>query len=100
MMTDQVGLRSKRDAGDLDEHPEDVKEDYLHLCSWINEIAQKYKEKIRIEVIDPRTLRGLYKSIRYWTHTYPTFIVNRREKYTDGDKSQLNLILQNYLARS
>jgi hypothetical protein len=92
-----VGLKGKRNEGDFNEYPEELKEDYLYLSGWINELAQKYGEKIRIEVIDARTLRGFYKSIRYRTQTYPTFIVNRREKYTDPDKTQLDLIIQSHL---
>ena len=99
-MTDQVGLEGKRDGRDFHEYPEDLKEDYFHLCSWINELAQKYGEKIRIEIIGVQTFCGLFKSIRYWTHTYPTFIVNKREKYAVGDKSQLDLIIQRHLASS
>ena len=99
-MADQVGLKGKRDGGDFDEYPEDLKEDYFHLCSWINELAQKYKEKIRIEIIGVQTFCGLFKSIRYWTQTYPTFIVNKREKYTGRNKSQLDLIIQRHLASS
>jgi len=92
-----VGLGRKRDEGDLNEYPEEMKEDYLFLCTWINEVAQRYKEKIRIELIDVRTLRGFYKSIRHWIQTYPAFIVNRKEKYIGRDKSQLDLILQSHL---
>ena len=92
-----MGLGRKRDEGDLNEYPEEMKEDYLFLCTWINEVAQRYKEKIRIELIDVRTLRGFYKSTRHWIQTYPAFIVNRKEKYVGRDKSQLNLILQSHL---
>ena len=92
-----MGLGRKRDEGDLNEYPEEMKEDYLFLCTWINEVAQRYKEKIRIELIDVRTLRGFYKSIRHWIQTYPAFIVNRKEKYIGRDKSQLDLILQSHL---
>jgi hypothetical protein len=99
-MTDQVGLEGRRDGGDFDEYPEDLKEDYFHLCSWVNDLARKYKDKIRIEMIGAQTFCGLFKSIRYWTQTYPTFIVNRREKYTGRDKSHLDVIIQRHLGHS
>jgi hypothetical protein len=96
-MIDQVGLKGKRDDRDFDEYPEELKEDYLSLCSWIDELVQKYEEKIRIELINVRSLRGLYKSIRHRAQTYPTFIVNKKEKNTDADKAQLDLIIQSHL---
>ena len=98
-MADQFGLREKRDEGDLNDYPEDVKENHLLLTNWLCELAQAYKEKIRIEIINVSSFRGFFKSIRFWTQTYPTFIVNKKQKYTGSDKSQLDLILQKHLGR-
>ncbi len=95
-----MGLVEKRDEGDLDEYPEDVKDDYNLLSSWLCELTQKYREKIRIELINVSSFRGFYKSIRHWTQTYPTFIVNKKVKYSGSDKSQLDLILEGHLGRS
>lgn len=95
-----MGLVEKRDEGDLDEYPEDVKDDYNLLSSWLSELTQKYREKIRIELINVSSFRGFYKSIRHWTQTYPTFIVNKKVKYSGSDKSQLDLILEGHLGRS
>ncbi len=94
-----MGLVEKRDEGDLNEYPEEVKDDYNFLSSWLCELGQKYKEKIRIELINVSSFRGFYKSIRHWTQTYPTFVVNKKEKYSGRDKSQLDLILQGHLGR-
>lgn len=95
-----MGLKEKRDEGDFNEYPEELKEDYLHLSGWINELAQRYGEKILIDIIDARSLRGFYKSIHYRTQTYPTFIVDKKVKYSGSDKSQLDLILEGHLDRS
>lgn len=95
-----MGLVEKRDEGDLDEYPEDVKDDYNFLSGWLSELTQKYREKIRIELINVSSFRGFYKSIRHWTQTYPTFIVNKKVKYSGSDKSQLDLILEGHLGRS
>ena len=96
-MADQFGLKQKRDEGDLNQYPEDVKENHLLLTRWLCELAQTYKDKIRIEIVNASSFRGVFKSIRHWTQTYPTFIVNKKEKYTGSDKSQLDLILQGNL---
>ena len=98
-MVDQFGLREKRDEGDLNEYPQDVKENHLLLTNWLCELAQAYKQKIRIEIINASSFRGFFKSIRFWTQTYPTFIVNKKEKYTGSDKSRLDHILQGHLGR-
>lgn len=93
-----MGLVKKRDEDDLSEYPEDAREAHLFLCDWIGELVGKYGNKIRIELVNVQSFRGIYKSIRFWTQTYPTFIVNRAEKYSGKDKSQLDLIIQRHLA--
>jgi len=98
-MSDQVGLRAKRDREIINEYPEDLKEDYLFLSNWIRELAQKYREKILIKVIDAQSLQGFYKSIRHWVHRYPTFIINKQKKYTGKDKDQLDALLQEQMSR-
>jgi hypothetical protein len=92
-----VGLREKGDSRDLNEYPEELKEEYLFLSNWIKELAQKYRERILIKVIDVQSLQGVLKSIRYWVHRYPTFIVNKKGKYTGKDKDQLDALLQEHL---
>lgn len=96
-MTDQVGLKKKRDEKDMNEYPEDLKEEYLFLSHWIKELAQNYREKILIKIIDVQSLLGIYKSLRHGVRRYPTFIVNQKAKYTGKDKAQLDALLQEYL---
>ena len=95
-----MGLRKKRDDLALNEYPEDLKEEYLFLSNWIRELAQKYRQQILIRVIDIQSLLGIYKSIRHRVHQYPTFIVNKKGKYTGKDKAQLNALLQEYLGNA
>lgn len=96
-MSDQVGLKKERDERDINEYPEDLKEEYLFLSNWIRELAQNYREKILIKIIDVQSLLGVYKSLRYGVRRYPTFILNKKEKYTGKDKAQLDTLLQEYL---
>ncbi len=85
--------RDKKDNQDLNEYPEEVKEEYLYLSEWIRELSRKYREKILIRVTDAQSLQGFCKSIRYRTFRYPAFIINKRKKYTGKDKLRLESIL-------
>ena len=96
-VTDQLGLnfKDKRDNRDLNDYPEDLKEDYLYLSGWIKELSQKYREKILIRMTDAQSLQGVFKSIRYRAFRYPAFIINGKKKYAGKDKVQLdNLLLE------
>jgi hypothetical protein len=73
----------------LEEYPQDWLEDYQRLSSLIFELADSYGEEILIRLVDPRSLQGLIKSIRYGVHRYPTFIINGHKKIIGLDAEGL-----------
>jgi hypothetical protein len=91
-------VKDKKDNQDLNQYPEDIKEDYLFLSSWIKELSARYREKILIRVIDAQSLQGFVKSIRYRAFRYPAFIIDRKKKYTGKDKVELDALLQEHLS--
>jgi len=91
-------VKDKKDNQDLNEYPEDIKEDYLFLSSWIRELSARYREKILIRVIDAQSLQGFVKSIRYRAFRYPAFIIDCKKKYTGKDKVELDALLQEHLS--
>ena len=93
-----MGLREKRDRQVLNDYPEDLKEDYLFLSNWIRELSQKYRENILIKVIDVQSLQGVLKSIRHGIFRYPTFIIDKKKKYTGKDKDRLDALLRESLS--
>ena len=99
-MSAQVGLREKRDRQILNDYPDDLKEDYLFLSNWIRELSQKYRENILIKVIDAQSLQGVVKSIRHRIFRYPTFIIDKKKKYTGKDKERLDALLQEHFRSS
>lgn len=97
-MSDQVGLKQKKDNELLNEYPEDIKEDYLLLSEWMRELSQKYGPKILIKIIDAQSFWGFCKALRHGVFHYPTFIINNKKKYTGKDKKQLDALLQEQMA--
>jgi hypothetical protein len=91
-------VKDKKDNQDLNQYPEDIREDYLFLSSWIKELSARYREKILIRVIDAQSLQGFVKSIRYRAFRYPAFIIDRKKKYTGKDKVELDALLQEHLS--
>ncbi len=90
----QAGIGQQVHQGEIDQYPEDIKSDFTRLANWLFEIAHQYGDQIQIKVIDPQSIEGLYKSLRYWIRTYPTFIINGREKHIGWDKTALEAMLQ------
>jgi len=78
----------------LDEYPPEWQEDFRRLSSLILELAARYGDTILIRIFDPRSLQGLWNSIRYGVRRYPTFIVNGKTKISGWDREHLERDLQ------
>jgi hypothetical protein len=82
---------------EIDEYPEDLKEQVLRLSNWIRELIQLYSNQIQVKVIDALSPLGLYKKLRYRIKEFPAFIVDHEETYSGWDKKALEAILNRHL---
>lgn len=88
----EVGKQVHRE--ELDEYPQDLTEDFGRLSAWLIELAHHYGNAVRIKLIDPQSLEGFFKSVRYWVRRYPAFIIAGRKEYVGWDKAALDRVLQ------
>ena len=94
---DQAGLGTKVHGEQINDYPEDIKEDFFRLSNWLVELAHRYGDALRIRLIDPHSFEGFLKSIRYWVRRHPAFIINGRKGYAGWDKAALNRVLQAHI---
>ncbi|MDP2993494.1 MAG: hypothetical protein Q8N46_00060 [Anaerolineales bacterium] len=78
----------------LEEYPAEWREDFQRLSALILDLAARYGDRILIRIWDPRSLQGMFKSIRYGVRRYPTFVINRHEKVTGLDAALLEQVLR------
>ena len=83
---------------ELDEYPEYVKEESRRLADWVFDLVRRYGSRIKIRVVDPQSIEGFFKALRYRVREYPTFIVDGRDRYTGWDQAALDAILEDRLA--
>jgi hypothetical protein len=81
-------------ARGLEEYPPDWQEDFQRLSDLVLELAARHGENILIRIWDPRSLQGMFKSIRYGVRRYPTLVVNGHEKVTRLDAALLEQVLR------
>jgi hypothetical protein len=65
LLFDKADLDGGPVARILDEYPQDWMEDYRRLSDWLADLSARYGERILIEVIDPQSLVGFFKCLRY-----------------------------------
>lgn len=92
----EVGQQVHRE--ELDEYPQGLREDFERLSDWLIELAHCYGDAVRIKLIDPQSLEGFLKSVRYWVRRYPAFIIAGRKEYVGWDKAVLYRVLQAYIS--
>lgn len=88
----EVGRQVHKEV--LDEYPRDLKEDFEQLSAWLIELAHRHGDALRIKVIDPQSIEGFLKSVRYWVRRYPAFIIGGCKEYVGWDKAVLDRVLQ------
>ncbi len=95
---EQAGIGRQIHQEVLDQYPEGTKQEVDRLANWLFDLALRYGDQIHIRVVDPQSLEGFFKSVRYWVRRYPTFIVDSREKVVGWDQTALDAVLQARLA--
>ena len=91
---DDAELLERVNRDELSSVPEEMWQEDARLSRLVRDLAQRYGSRLQITLIDPHTPMGLWKSIRHWVRSYPTFIVNGRRTYTGWDESALDSLLQ------
>jgi hypothetical protein len=78
----------------FEEYPQEWQDELRRLTDWVYDLAGRYGEGILIRVIDPQSMEGLAKSLRYRVRRYPTWIVNGKTQMVGWDREALEAALQ------
>ena len=97
LIFDQVDINRKIHHRDVNEYPDETKEEFLRLSDWIRELAKLYKHRILIKVIDAQSPMGILKCLRHRAWKYPAFIVESKDKYVGWDKEKLEALIDRHI---
>ncbi len=64
-----------------DVYPEEWRDEFETTLGIIRRLSQIGGNDLIIRWSDPRSLRGLYLSLRYHIRRYPTFVLNKGERF-------------------
>jgi hypothetical protein len=74
-------------------YPPETLEEADRLTTWLQGLTAQYGEQLHIHIVDPQSGEGLFKSLRHWIRHYPAFIVNRRNRITGWDLTNVERLL-------
>ena len=81
----------------LNEYPKELQEEFLQLSDWMRDLARLYRHRIRIRVIDAKSLLGIYKSLRHRFRKYPACIVDETDVVSGWDREKLSDLLDAHI---
>jgi hypothetical protein len=81
-------------------YPPEIVEQAERLAAWLQELSAQYGDRLHIRVVDPQSATGFFKSLRYWIHQYPAFVVNRRKKVTGWNPADVERLLADEVSSS
>jgi len=97
LVGNMAGINKEIHQREINEYPEEVKDEFLRLSNWIRELARLYKHRVLIRVTDANTPMGFLKSLRHMVWKYPAFIVEGKEKYVGWDTEKLETLIDRHL---
>ena len=102
LLFNEAGLDSGPVERGVDEYPPDWVEDYQRLSAWLADLSTRYGGRILIKVIDPQSVEGFFKCLRYRVRRYPTFIIEGQPKHkvTGWDREAVEIALQAHMVTS
>lgn len=93
LVLDRTGMAGPAAERVLSQYPPEWRADYERLVEWVYDLAGLYGEQIVIRVIDPQSLEGLFKGLRYWVGRYPTWVVEGHKRVVGWDRQTLEAAL-------
>jgi hypothetical protein len=89
-----AGMEQPPSERGMDEYPPEWQDEFRRFSDLIFELSARYGDTILIRIFDPRSLQGLWKSIRHGVRHYPTFLVAGQAKIAGLDVARIKSILQ------
>lgn len=90
----QSGIGQQVHRQILSEYPKKLLEEQHQLSTLVVELMKRFGENIRIQVIDPQSLPGILRSLRYRVRKYPAFIVDGQKLIVGWDPETLTRALE------
>jgi hypothetical protein len=93
---DGAGVGEQVHKSDLDSFPPDWVQEWQQLSDLILALAEKFKTRIVIKIVDAQSPQAMWAAIRSGVRRYPTFVVEG-EKYTGLDQLLADRLISKHL---
>jgi hypothetical protein len=93
----EAGVENAVNKEALSDYPQDLQHEFLRLSDVIRELRRLYQHRIRIELINAQSPRGIYKTLRHRIRQYPAFIIEKKDVCIGWDWQKLSDIVDMHI---
>ncbi len=79
--------------------PPALAEQYSEIGAWATELADRYGERVRFQIVDAVSLEGAFKSLRYRLGRLPAIVVDGRDRCDGRDLDRASELIANRLGQ-
>lgn len=97
LVFEEVGLKSKFHNQEINEYPDDIKDEVLRLSDWIRDLVRRFPNDVQFKIIDAMTPLGVYKIWRHRIRKLPGLIIEHRNTYSGWDSKALEALIDQHL---
>jgi hypothetical protein len=93
----RAGIGQQVHRSQMAQYPQEMIEQSAELAQWLHDLLAAYQDQLKIQLIDPMSLKGFLLSLRYGVRKYPAFILGGHKVYTGWNHQSLKEILDEYV---
>jgi hypothetical protein len=93
-----IGERIRREQA-RESLPEDLRQEYSAVSTWVHDLRERFGPRVRIKVIDVASIQGVWRSFRLRLRHYPAVIVQGERRYVGAaDLDQARQVIERYVS--
>jgi hypothetical protein len=92
-----IGERIRREQA-RESLPEDLRQEYSTVSTWVHDLRERFGPRVRIKVIDVASIQGVWKSFRHRLRRYPAVLVQGDRRYVGAaDLDEARRVIERYV---
>jgi hypothetical protein len=92
-----IGERLRRREA-TDALPDDLTREYQVVSDWVHGLLERHGRRVRVDVLDAASIRGVISSLRHRVSRYPAVIVDGHDKKIGLDFAALDPLIDRKVA--
>lgn len=78
--------------------PEELLLEYQQVSDWVHSLLERRGGEVQVNVVDPASLEGFWRSLRHGVRRYPAVVIGGRDKVVGTDFAAADQLIDQRVA--